>query len=68
VTLSFGELPPGITIEPSEAVIIHGAQEATVNLSAAADAALGDFTVKMAGHSATGLDASKELKLTVVKE
>jgi hypothetical protein len=68
VTLSFGELPPGITIEPSEAVIVHGAQEATVNLTAAADAALGDFTVKMAGHSATGLDASKELKLTVVKE
>jgi hypothetical protein len=68
VTLSFGELPPGITMEPSESIIVHGAEEAKVNLTAAADAALGDFTIKMAGHSATGLDASKELKLTVVKE
>lgn len=68
VTLSFGELPPGISIEPKEAVIAHGAKEAMVNLTAAADAALGDFTVKIAGHSATGLDSSKELKLTVVKE
>ena len=68
VTLSFGELPPGITMEPSEFIIMHGADEAKVNLTAAADAALGDFTIRMAGHSATGLDASKELKLTVVKE
>ncbi len=68
VTLSFGELPSGITIEPSEAVIIHGVEEATIKLTAAPDAALGDFTVKISGHSTTGLDASKELKLTVVKE
>lgn len=68
VTLRFGELPPGITLEPSEAVITHGAEEATVNMTVAADAALGDFTVEIAGQSATGLEASAELKLTVVKQ
>lgn len=68
VTLRFGELPPGITIEPAEAVIIHGVEEVTVNVTTSADAALGDFTVEIAGHSATGLEASTELKLTVVKE
>ena len=68
VTLNFGELPPGITIEPSETVINDGAEDVTFNVTAAADAALGDFTIKIAGHSATGPDASKELKLTVVKE
>lgn len=68
VTLSVGERPPGITMEPVVPVKERGAEDAKVNLTAAADAALSDFTVKISGQPTTGLDAFTELKLTVVKE
>ena len=68
VTLMFGEMPAGVTVAPADLVIKAGETEAQVTLSAAADAALGDFTVKVAGHPAKGTDTSNDLKLSVVKE
>ena len=68
VTLMFGEMPAGVTVTPADPVIKAGETEAQVTLSAAADAALGDFTVKVAGHPAKGADTTNDLKLSVVKE
>lgn len=65
VTLSFVDLPKGITIAPAEPKIKHGEKEVKLNITAAADAALNDFTIKMIGHPATGKDATNEFKLTV---
>ena len=68
VSLKFGELPAGVTMEPAETMIKQGEQEAKVTLTAASDAALGDFTIKVTGHPSVGLDASNEFKLSVVPE
>lgn len=68
VVLQFAELPTGVTMEPASPVIKEGEAETAVTLTAAADAALGDFTVMITGHPATGLDATKELKLSIVQE
>jgi len=65
VTLMFKELPKGITIEPAEPMIKHGEKEVKLNVTAAADAALNTFSIKMIGHPATGKDATDEFKLTV---
>ena len=50
-------------------VIKHGDAEASLVLKVADDAALGDFTVKVGGHSAGGgVDSSNDLKLTVAQK
>jgi hypothetical protein len=46
----------------------HGDAEAQVTLTAASDAALGNFAIKVIGHPAKGADSSNELKLTVAKK
>lgn len=68
VTLMMGDMPAGVTIEPESPVIKAGESETQVTLAAAADAALGDFTVKVTGHPAKGADTTNDLKLSVVKE
>lgn len=65
VTLNFSDLPKGVTIDPANAVIMHGDAEAKLTVNAASDAALGDFIVKVKGHPAVGPDATSELKVTV---
>ncbi|MCE9525081.1 MAG: hypothetical protein K8R36_03395 [Planctomycetales bacterium] len=65
VTVKFAELPKGITIEPAEPMIKHGDKEVKLNVTAAADAAVNDFTIKMIGHPASGKDATNEFKLKV---
>lgn len=65
VALKFQDLPKGITIDPAEPMIMHGDKEVKLNVTAAADAALNDFTIKMVGHPASGKDATNEFKLTV---
>ena len=67
IALKFGDMPTGVTLEPVAPVIKHGDAEAQVALTAADDAALGNFTIKVTGHPAKGADASNELKLTMVK-
>jgi len=68
VTLKFMDVPRGVTIEPASPVIKHGDKEAKVTVHAADDAAIGDFTVKVVGHPATGPDATNELKLKIAKK
>jgi hypothetical protein len=67
VALEFGELPTGVTVEPSKLVIKKGETEAQITLTSADDAALGNFDIKMTGRPTEGEDASKEFTLTVVK-
>ena len=68
VTLRFGELPKGVHFEPASPVIKHGENEAKIDVHAADNAALGDFTVKATGHPSKGADATSEFKLTVAKK
>lgn len=65
VTLSFNDLPSGVTVNPLAPVIMHGDMGANITVTAAADAALGDFSIKVVGHPKTGPDALTELKITV---
>lgn len=68
VELQFGELPTGVTMVPVSPVLKQGEDDVNVTLTAASDAALGDFTIKITGHPSTGLDATRDLKLSVVSE
>ena len=68
VTLTFADLPGGVTIDPASPVIKHGELEAKLTLKGAADAAVGDFKVKVTGHPTKGADASTELSITVAKQ
>jgi hypothetical protein len=68
VTLSFADLPAGVTVEPVGPSIKNGEDEAKFTLKAADDAALGTFTVKMTGHPKTGADATHDFKFTVAKK
>lgn len=66
VTVKLGKLPEGVTVTPAQPVIPHGASEIQVNVTAAADAAIGDFTVSVTGVPAKGgVNAENELKLTI---
>jgi hypothetical protein len=65
VALSFSNLPKGVTIEPAKPMIKHGDTDAKITFKAGSDAALGDFTLNVAGHPNKGGDAKVEFKLTV---
>ena len=67
VTLKFTGLPAGVSVGPGALGIKHGATESRVTLTAASDAALGDFTVTVTGHPAKGADAVTELHISVDK-
>jgi hypothetical protein len=68
VTFEFAEGPEGVTIASSSPIIKHGDTAAKVTLKAAADASLGDFTVKVTGHPTEGPNSSSEFKITVAKK
>jgi hypothetical protein len=68
VTLTFADMPKGVTLDPASPVIKHGDTEAKLTLTAADDASLGDVTIKVTGHPTKGADASNEFKLTVDKK
>jgi len=68
VSLKLGDLPKGVSLAPASPVIKQSDADVKLTLAAAADAALGDFTIKVAGHPTKGADASSDLKLTVVKQ
>lgn len=68
VTLKFGDMPTGVTLEPETFVFERGDTEAHLTLTAADDAALGDFSIKVTGHPAQGADASNKFNLTVLKK
>ena len=68
VELTFAEGPAGVSLTSASPIIKHGDSEAKVTLKAAADASLGDFTIKVIGHPSTGADATSEFKVTVAKK
>ena len=69
VALELSGLPAGVTVETADPVIQHGSTGVALTLKAAADAALGDFTITVTGHTASsGADFSKEFKLTVAQK
>jgi uncharacterized membrane protein len=66
VSLKFSAIPEGITLEPSAPIIRKSESEVKINITASDNAALGDFTVKVIGHSDRGgPDAESDLKLAV---
>ena len=66
VTIKVSNLPQGVTLETVDPVIESSETDATLMLKAAADAALGDFTFEVKGHTASSrADFSKEVKVTV---
>lgn len=67
VTLKFADIPAGVSIEPGAPAILRTAETVEFTIIAAADAALGDFKVKVSGHPRTGADANSEMSLTVNK-
>ena len=68
VTLKFEGAPTGVTVDPATATIKHGEKETKVNIKAADDAAVGEFTIKVTGHAEKGTDASNNLKIIVEKK
>lgn len=68
VTLTFGELPEGVTISPESTVLTSDTSESVFTLTAADDASLGNFTVKVMGRPAKGEDASDAFKLAVTEK
>lgn len=69
VTLSLSNLPAGLTITPEKPVLKKGEEEVIISVAAAADAALGDFTVTVSGSpSGGGTTATNQLELTVKEQ
>ena len=69
VALKVAGLPEGVTLDPADPVIKPGSTDANLVLKAERDAALGDFTVKVTGQTASsGADSSNEFKITVTQK
>jgi len=68
VALKFDGVPTGVTLDPASPTIKHGDTEAKVTVKAAADATVGEFTVKVLGKPGKGPEATKEFTLTVAKK
>ncbi len=68
VKLAFSDVPAGLTITPASASLGKEDTEAKLSLSAAPDAAIGDFTIKVTGHPGMGENAVTDLKVTVDKK
>ena len=69
VAIEVSGLPQGVTLETAKPVIKQGDADAALMLKATPDAALGDFTIKVTGQTASsGADFSKEVNLTVAQK
>ncbi len=69
VAIEVSDLPTGVTLATTDPSITHGSTDATLKFKAASDAALGDFTVKLTGHTASSsADFTKEFKMTVAEK
>ena len=68
VSVKFGEMPKGVTIEPATATIKHGEEEAKFTVKAADDAALGDFSVEVTGTPTSGTAATNKINISVAKK
>jgi len=68
VALKFDGLPAGVTVDPPNAAIKSGDKETKVGVAAAADAAPGEYVIKVVGQPATGESSSADLKITIEKK
>jgi hypothetical protein len=68
VTLTFSDVPTGVTLEPMQPMIARADKEVKITATATNDAALGDFTVHVTGKPTKGADATNTMKLTVDKK
>jgi hypothetical protein len=68
VTLTFQDMPMGVTLDPASSLIKNGDTEAKLTFKAANDASLGNFAIKATGHPTKGADATNEFKLAVTKK
>jgi len=66
VTLRLTNIPTGLTITPEQPVLKAGDKEVVLAVAAAADAALGDFTITVSGQpSGTGATATNQFDVTI---
>jgi hypothetical protein len=65
VTIKFSELPSGVTMEPSTAVIKAADAATRFQLKASTDAALGRFNINVTGSSQDGIAVEDVLELEV---
>jgi len=68
VSLKYSGQPAGVTIDPATSTIKSGDKDTTVAVTAAADAAPGEYVIKVTGHPATGEDSTADLKITIEKK
>jgi len=68
VTLSFEDVPKGVTIEPKQLEVGKTQDDAKISVHVADDAVPETYTLRVKGHPATGVDASNEFKITVEKK
>lgn len=67
VTITFSDLPAGVSIMPNTPKIQKSEDKVEITVSATPTAAVGDYTVKVTGSPATGANAVAEMKITVGK-
>ncbi|GAA4440198.1 hypothetical protein [Bremerella cremea] len=68
VSIEVSDLPKGVTLETSSPVIRHGEKDVSLVLQAQKDAALGDFTFHIKGHTeSSGADFEKEVTMSVAQ-
>ena len=67
VAIKFENMPLGVDTEPARPVIEHGAKDVEFTLTAASDAALGNFVAQIVGHPGTGADALVDFKIAVAE-
>jgi hypothetical protein len=68
VSLSFQNLPKGITLDSSALAIKSGGTDAQFKLIAGDDVVPGEFTITVVGHPTSGGDATIQFTLTVDKK
>jgi uncharacterized membrane protein len=65
VTLSFADVPKGVSLDPSSPVLKKSEKNVKVTVKAADDAAIGHHVIKVTGKPASGPEASNTFKLEV---
>ncbi|MCC6793802.1 MAG: hypothetical protein IT366_01690 [Candidatus Hydrogenedentes bacterium] len=65
ISLTFSNLPAGISVEPANPTVKAGEDEAPVMIVARGDATPGDFTVQVQGNGTSGPPATNEFKVSV---
>lgn len=68
VTVSFKDLPAGVTANPATPVIKSSATEAKYELFVREDVIPGDYVVNVVGHPTRGSDANNQFTLSVGKK